>query len=58
MPPQREMCLECKQYIPFFSNLFCANALLAVKAAGKIGGTTKVKISNELSSVSLKDPCK
>ena len=58
IPPQRGMCLECKQYTSSFSNLFWANALFAVKAAGRIGGTTNVKISNELSNISCKVPWK
>ena len=56
IPPQREMCFEWRQYMPSFSSLFWAKALLAVRAAGKIGGTTNVKISKELSSISFNDP--
>ena len=56
MPPQSEICLEWRQKIPFFSSLFCAKALLAVSAAGRIGGTTKVKMSKLLSTISWMVP--
>ena len=45
MPPHKGMCFECRQKIPDFSSRFWAKALFAVRAAGKIGGTTNVKMS-------------
>ena len=37
--------MEWRQKIPLFSSLFWANALLAVSAAGRMGGTTNVRMS-------------
>jgi len=52
IPPQRQMCFEWRQWIPFFSSRFCAYALLAVMAAGKMGGTTNVRMSRLFSRIS------
>jgi hypothetical protein len=56
MPPQRQMCLEWRQWIPFFSSRFWAYALLAVMAAGRIGGTTNVKMSKLFKRISSMVP--
>lgn len=56
MPPHNEMCFECKQKMPIFSSLFWAKALLAVRAAGRMGGTTKVRMSKLLRRISSRVP--
>ena len=56
IPPQRQMCLECKQKIPFFCRRFCEKALLAVRAAGRMGGTTNVRMSRLFSRISSMVP--
>lgn len=47
------MCLEPRQKIRLFFNLFLANAETQVSAAGSDGGTAKEAISSELKMISF-----
>lgn len=55
-PPLKLMCLALRQKIFLSLRRRCANAVVAVKAAGSMGGTTNVTISSEWRIISFVFP--
>ena len=56
-PPHRLMCFALRQKIFCVFRRRCANAVVAVNAAGKIGGMTTVTMSSELRITSFTVAC-
>ena len=56
-PPHMVMHLELRQKIFCFRKRRWANEVVAVRAAGRMGGTTTVNRSNELRMISAMVPC-